>query len=294
MLMPHNKMASTLLNNAKYNKPVQVIAVTGGKGGVGKTNVSANLASAMVATGKQVLLLDADMGLANIDVMLGLKPVYNLSHVISGEHSLQEVMIEASSGLKVIPAASGIKLMTELSPVQHAGLIHAFSELEDNIDVLLVDTAAGISDSVISFCQAAQEVIVVVCDEPASLVDAFALMKILNRDNGVSRFHVLSNKTHTSQEGRELFAKLLRVSDRYLDITANYLGTIPYDDYLKKSVKQQRLVVEAYPRSRSAIAFKNMAQKADKWPRSDSPGGHLEFFVERLIRSNYSESESHK
>lgn len=293
MLMPHRKADSDFIKQQNM-KPVQVIAVTGGKGGVGKTNVSANLAAAMVANGKRVMLLDADMGLANIDVMLGLRPVYNLSHVISGERSLQEIIVEANSGLKVIPAASGVKLMTELSPIQHAGLIRAFSEIEDDVDVLLVDTAAGISDAVISFCQASQEVVVVVCDEPASIVDAFALIKVLSRDNGVTRFHVLANKTQNSQEGRALFAKLLNVTDRYLDITANYLGAIPYDDYLKKSVKQQRLVVDAFPRSRSAIAFKNLANKADKWPRSDSPGGHLEFFVERLIRSNYSESESHK
>ncbi len=295
MLMPHRtNMQSQLLKKSNSSKPVQVIAVTSGKGGVGKTNVSANLATAMVANGKNVLLLDADMGLANIDVMLGLRPTYNLSHVISGEQSLTDVIVEAQCGLKIIPAASGIKQMTDLSPVQHAGLIHAFSELEDDIDVLLVDTAAGISDSVISFCQAAQEVLVVVCDEPASLIDAFALIKVLNRDNGVQRFHILANKTNSSQEGRDIYSKLLNVADRYLDITADYLGAIPYDDYLKKSVKQQRPVVDAYPRSRSAIAFKNLAQKADKWPRLDSPGGHLEFFVERLIRSNHSESEFHK
>jgi len=293
--MPHKtNMNANLATKSKSNKPIQVIAVASGKGGVGKTNVSANLATAMVANGKNVLILDADMGLANIDVMLGLRPVYNLSHVISGEQSLTDVMVETKSGLKIIPAASGIKVMTELSPIQHAGLIQAFSDLEDDYDVLMIDTAAGISDSVISFCQAAQEVLVVVCDEPASLIDSFALIKVLNRDNGVNRFHILANKTHSSQEGRDLYAKLLNVTDRYLDITANYIGAIPYDEYLKKSVKQQRAVVDAYPRSRSAIAFKNLALKADKWPRSDSPGGHLEFFVERLIRSNFNESESHK
>jgi flagellar biosynthesis protein FlhG len=217
-----------------------------------------------------------------------------LSHVISGEKTLKEIVIEGPNGIKIIPAASGVKVMAELSPVQHAGLIHAFSELTDEIDVLLVDTAAGISDSVVSFCRASQEVIVVVCDEPASLVDAFALMKILNRDNGVNRFHILSNMTHSTQEGRDLYAKLVNVSDKYLDITANYMGAIPYDDYLRKAVKQQRPVVNAFPRSRAAVAFKNLAQKADKWPRSETPGGHLEFFVERLIRPETSEAESHK
>jgi flagellar biosynthesis protein FlhG len=272
-------------------KPVQVIAVTGGKGGVGKTNVTVNLGIAMANQGKEVLLMDADLGLANVDVMLGLKPAYNLSHVVEGERTLEEVLVEGPGGLKIIPAASGIKLMAELSPMQHAGVIRAFSELSCNPDVLLVDTAAGISDSVISFSRAAQEVVMVVCDEPASLADAYALMKVLNRDHGVQRFHVLSNMSHSAQEGREMFAKLASVTDRFLDVTLSYMGTVPYDEYLLKAVKRQRPVIEAYPRSRSAMAFKNLAQKADKWPRPASAAGHLEFFVERLIRSGYSEVE---
>jgi len=291
--MPDKSAYSQMKNNSlKGSRPIQVIAVTSGKGGVGKTNVSANLATAMVANGKKVILLDADMGLANIDVMLGLKPKYNLSDVISGEKSLQEVMVTTPTGLQIIPAASGIKLMTELSPMQHAGLIRAFSDITTDLDALLVDTAAGISDTVISFCQASQEIIVVVCDEPTSIVDSFALIKVLSRDHGVSHFHILSNMTQSNQEGRELFMKLLNVADKYLDITTSYLGTIPYDDCLKKAVKKQKVVVEAFPRSRASVAFKNLALKTSKWPQVDSPGGHVEFFVERLIGSKTNISES--
>lgn len=293
MLMPDKSAYSQIKNNSlKGSRPIQVIAVTSGKGGVGKTNVSANLATAMVANGKKVILLDADMGLANIDVMLGLKPKYNLSDVISGEKTLQEVMVTTPTGLQIIPAASGIKLMTELSPMQHAGLIRAFSDITTDLDALLVDTAAGISDTVISFCQASQEIIVVVCDEPTSIVDSFALIKVLSRDHGVSHFHILSNMTQSNQEGRELFMKLLNVADKYLDITTSYLGTIPYDDCLRKAVKKQKVVVEAFPRSRASIAFKNLALKTGKWPQVDSPGGHVEFFVERLIGSKTNISES--
>ncbi len=295
MLMPDNNKSGEFGRQAKRpGRPVQVIAVTSGKGGVGKTNVSANMATAMALAGKKVMLLDADLGLANIDVMLGLRPEFNLSHVINGEKTLHEITIDGPNGIRIVPAASGIKMMAELDPMQNAGLIRAFSEFDDEIDVLLVDTAAGISDTVVSFCKASHEVMVVVCDEPASLVDAFALMKVLNRDHGVDHFHVLSNMTHTSQEGRNLFMKLLKVTDRYLELTTSYMGTVPYDEYLRKAVKKQRPVVDAYPRSRSAIAFKNLAQKADKWPRSDSPGGHLEFFVERLIESKLSAAESRK
>lgn len=293
MLMSENyyDQAAGLRRMAKP-KPVRVIAVASGKGGVGKTNVSVNLSLALTALGRKVMLMDADLGLANIDVLLGLKPLYNLSHVIRGERTLEEVLIEGPGGVRIVPASSGVKLMAELDPMQHAGLIRAFSELSFDLDVLVVDTAAGISDSVISFTRAAQEVVVVVCDEPASLTDAYALIKVLNRDHGVQRFNVLSNMSHSAQEGREMFAKLVNVTDRYLDATLNYMGTVPYDEYLLKAVRKQRPVIDAFPRSRSAMAFKNLAQKADKWPRPEAAAGHLEFFVERLIGSSYAEAES--
>lgn len=287
MLMPEGKndQASGLRRLAKP-RPVRVIAVTGGKGGVGKTNVSVNLATAMAAEGKQVLLLDADLGLANVDVLLGLNPKYNLAHVIAGQRALEEILVDGPAGVKIVPAASGIKDMAHLSPAEHAGLIRAFSELSQEVDVLVIDTAAGISDSVTSFTRAAQEVIVVVCDEPASITDAYALIKVLNRDFGVIRFHVLANMAHSVQEGRDVFVKLVKAADRFLDVTLDYIGAVPYDEYLRKAVQKQKAVVECYPRSKAATAFKNLAQKADKWPVPAVAGGHLEFFVERLIAAS--------
>ncbi len=266
--------------------PVRVIAVTSGKGGVGKTNVSVNLAVALADAGKQVMLLDADLSLANIDVLLGLHPDKNLSHVIDGERSLEEVIITGPSGIMVVPASSGVKRLSELSTMENAGLIRAFSELNHDVDTLIIDTAAGINESVTSFSRAAQEVVVVVCDEPASITDAYALIKVLNVEYGIQRFRVLANQAHSAQEGRELFNKISRVTDRYLDVTLEFMGAVPHDDYLKKAVRKQRAVVQAYPRSRSSMAFKNLAQKTDKWPVPSAAGGHLEFFVERLIQSH--------
>ncbi|HEC16937.1 MAG TPA: MinD/ParA family protein [Sedimenticola sp.] len=265
-------------------RPVRVIAVTGGKGGVGKTNVSINLAVAMAELGKRVMLLDADLGLANIDVSLGLHPEYDLSHVLRGERSLEEVVLEGPAGVRVVPAASGVQQMAELSTAEHAGLIRAFSDLGNDLEVLVVDTAAGISDTVISFSRAAQEVVVVVCDEPASITDAYALIKLLNREYGVNHFRVLANMARGTREGRELYKKLYRVTERYLDVMLNFMGSIPYDESLRKAVKGQRPVVCAYPRSPASRAFKNLAKKADNWPVPAGASGHLQFFVERLIQ----------
>ena len=179
--------------------------------------------------------------------------------------------------------------MAELSRAEHAGIIRAFSELSHDLDVLVVDTAAGISDNVVSFTKAAQEVLVVVCDEPASITDAYALMKVLSRDHGLQRFRVLANMARSAQEGRDLFLKLTRVTDRFLDVTLDFVGVIPHDEYLRKAVQKQRAVVEAFPRSRAAMAFRTVAQKIDNWPMPAAAGGHLEFFVERLIQASSAE-----
>lgn len=267
-------------------RPVKVIAIASGKGGVGKTNVSVNLSMALSQVGKDVLLLDADLGLANVDVLLGLRPRHTLTDVINGARTLEEIIVNGPESLKIIPASSGIQTMAELNTMEHVGIIRAFSELSHSIDVLMIDSAAGISDSVMTFTRAAQEVIVVVCDEPASITDAYALIKVLNKDHGICRFRVISNMVHGLQEGRKLFKKIMTVTDKYLDVQLDFMGIVPYDDYLKKAVQRQKAVVEAYPRSKSAMAFKSLATKADKWPVQGVAGGHVEFFVERLIQAN--------
>jgi flagellar biosynthesis protein FlhG len=271
--------------------PVQVIAVSGGKGGVGKTNVSINLAVSLAEIGRKVMVLDADLGLANIDVVLGLHPKFDLSHVLRGEKDLNEIIIEGPLGIRLIPGASGIQQMAELSPAEHAGIISAFSEIGSDIDTLIVDTAAGISDTVISFTRASQEVIVVVCDEPASITDAYAIIKLLNKEYGSTRFRILANMVRTPQEGRDLYNKMCAVTDRYLDVMLSFMGAIPYDDNLRKAVKSQKPVVTAFPRSKAAQAFKNLARKVETWPLPQGASGQMQFFVERLVEfsSGYGE-----
>ena len=151
-------------------------------------------------------------------------------------------------------------------------------------DVLVIDTAAGIGDSVVSFVRAAQKVLLVVCDEPTSITDAYALIKLLNRDYGMNRFRVLANMAQSPQEGRNLFAKLTKVTDRFLDVALQYVGAVPYDESVRKAVQKQRAVYEAFPRSKCSLAFKAIAQKVNTWPLPANPRGHLEFFVERLVQ----------
>ena len=263
--------------------PVRVIAVASGKGGVGKTSVSVNLATALVNAGQRTLLLDTDLGLANVDVMLGLTPRHTLADVFADRCELRETVIEAANGLMVVPAASGKRHMTELLPSQHVGLVHAFSQLDLDLDVMVVDNAAGIADGVLTFCQAAQDVIVVVCDEPASVTDAYALIKVLSRDRGVSRLQVLANQVQSPAEGRQLFEKLQRVSGRFLDVTLNYLGAIPRDEWLRRAVQRQEAVVDAFPSAPSAVAFRDIARRSRQWQSPPGARGHVEFFLERLV-----------
>ena len=180
--------------------------------------------------------------------------------------------------------------MSDLSNIEQGAIIHAFSELDQNLDVLIVDTAAGISPSVVNFVRACQDVIVVVCDEPTSLTDAYAFIKLLNRDYGINHFHVLSNMVRSMQQGQALFNKLTKVTDRYLDVTLQFAGAIPFDEDLRKSVQKQIAVVEAYPNSKAAKAIKDIARRIDNWPMKTQSDGYLEFFVERMIE--YSAQEA--
>jgi flagellar biosynthesis protein FlhG len=264
--------------------PVQVIAVTGGKGGVGKTCVAVNLAGALSRAGRRVVLLDGDLGLANVDVFLGLSPRYTLAQVVSGERTLDEILLATEQGFHVIPAASGVARLANLDAAAHLGLVQAFSALAQRLDVLVIDTAAGIAHSVTQFSQAAQHVLVVIRDEPASLTDAYALVKVLSRDHGVTRFRVVANMTRAPGSGAELFRRFERVTSRFLEVVLEFVGEIPEDECVRRAIRGQRVVIEAFPSSPAARAFKKIAALADKWPVPQGPRGNLEFFVERLVR----------
>ncbi len=275
------------LRNIARSKPVKVIAVTAGKGGVGKSNVSVNLAVALAQQNKNVMLLDADLGLANIDIMLGLHTKYNLSHVIQGVCHLSDIILHGPNGIRVIPAASGTEFMTQLSPAEHAGIIDAFNELTDDLDYMIIDTAAGISDTVLSFTRSSQELIVVVCDEPTSLTDAYALIKVMSKRYEWKHFHILANMVRNIKDGRELFNKLFRVSEQFLDVHLDYLGAIPFDEHVHKAVKKQKPVLIAYPESSASASMRELADNVNNWPFKPALGGNTSFFLERLVAGEY-------
>lgn len=279
--MPESVRGVGLLDRA----PVRVIAVTSGKGGVGKTTVAINLALALAASGQRTFLLDADLGLGNVDVMLGLKPGRNLTDVLEGRCVLDEAVVAGPGGLQVVPASSGVQRMADLSAGEHAGLIYAFSELRSEADALVVDTSAGISAGVIGFCNAAQEVLVVVCNEPASVTDAYATIKVLNQDYGRRRFRVLVNMAESAQEGQMLFGKLQEVTERFLDVTLDLVATVPDDPSVRRAIQRQRALMDCYPKSPAAAAFGQLGRRAATWPLPEAPSGRLEFFVERMVKA---------
>ena len=266
-------------------RPTRVIAVTSGKGGVGKSTVSINLATALAAGGARVTLLDADLGLANIDVLLGLSATRTLANVLDGECSLADILLDGPAGVQIVPASSGVQRMAELTDAERIGLMRAFSELEDTMDVMVIDTAAGIAANSLQFCEASQEVIVVVCNDPASIADAYATIKVLNQRTRRTRFRVLVNMAHSDHEARDIFARLVRTTDRFLDVALDFVGVITFDRCVAQAARRRAPVVTAYPASPSGTAFKRLAAVADKWPEPRAASGQLEFFLERMIRA---------
>ncbi|MEM5786046.1 MAG: MinD/ParA family protein [Syntrophobacteraceae bacterium] len=229
---------------SKRSKPVRVIAVSSGKGGVGKSNVVINLALSFDRMGLKVLIMDADLGLANIDVLLGLAPKYNLSHVLNGSKRMEEVLVNGPGQVKIMPASSGIQELTRLTDEQKLLLLEMFESIETEIDVLLIDTSAGISDTVLYFNLAAHEKIVVVTPEPTSLTDAYALIKVLYSKYGERHFRVLVNQCRNEASGKNIFSKISKVADHFLDgLSLDYLGAIPHDIMITKSVLQQRALL---------------------------------------------------
>ena len=265
-------------------RPIRVIAVSSGKGGVGKSTVVVNLAMAFDRMGKRVLIMDADLGLANIDIFLGLTPQQNISHVLQGKRRLQEVLVDGPGNIRIMPASSGVQELTQLTDEQKLMFLEMIDELEHNIDILLIDTGAGISDTVLYFNLAAQEKIIVVTPEPTSLTDAYALIKVLYTRHGERHFRILTNAVENDKAGKAIFSQLSKVADHFLDgISMDYIGSIPRDPSIPLALMQQKPFIELFPQTSAAKAFTALAQKIDKSlpPRNY---GNVQFFWKSLLR----------
>ena len=204
------------------------------------------------------------------------------AHVVSGQCSLEEVIVEGPNGIRIIPSSSGTEIMTRLNTFEHGGIINAFNDLSHTTDVLIIDTAAGVSESVMSYTRAAEEVLVVVCDEPTSITDAYAVIKLLSKEHNVNRFRILASMVRSHKEGQELLYKLNRVADQVLDTVLDYVGALPFDECLRDAVRKQKAVISAYPSSCSSVAFKKIAKDVLKWPVANNDAGNIRFFIERL------------
>jgi flagellar biosynthesis protein FlhG len=278
-----NEQVAAMPTMAQASPCTRVIAVTSGKGGVGKTNVVANLAVELARTGKRVLVLDADLGLGNIDVLLGLVPRYTLEHVLCGSHRLSDIILPGPAGIQVLPAGSGLPQLTSLTDSQQLILQSELEHTADTVDVLLIDTGAGVSPNVTYFASAAQETIVVISPEPTSLTDAYALMKVLCRQHRERRFKVLVNLVKSQREATQTFRKLDRATERFLNIRLEHLGCIPFDDYLPMAVIQQKAVTELFPRSPASRAFAQLAKQVAEWPNPQLPKSTVQFLWQQLI-----------
>ena len=262
----------------KHNKDVRVIAITSGKGGVGKTNIAANFAYIFSKMGERVLLLDADTGLANIDVILGITPKYSLFHVLHGEKTLSEATVQGPGGIKILPAASGIQEMAELSRDQKLTLLKELDGLIESLDFLFIDTAAGIAENVMYFNMVAEEIIIVVSPEPTSLTDAYALIKLLYQGYSAKRFMLLVNMVTGPNEAKEVYRRLNNATDHFLNISIEYLGYILCDKTVHEAVKQQTMLVKLFPHSRASKCLFKVAERLRQERPEDYESGTTKFF----------------
>lgn len=260
-----------------------VLSVTSGKGGVGKTNLAINLAYTLQHMGRKVLLLDADLGLANVDIMLELTPQYNIFHLLHHEKSLDDVLVRTDYGFSILPASSGVPEMLALSTGQKLELIEALEPLGAETDILLVDTGAGIGDTVLYFNIAVQERLLVITPEPTSLTDAYATIKVLHRKYGVNRFKVAVNMTAEPKQVKQIFGRLAVACDKFLnDVSLDLAGCIPLDAAVRRAVTSQVPFCHAAPDSPAARGVRDMAKSILSW-QATKTDGNIKFFWKKLL-----------
>ena len=266
----------------------QIIGIASGKGGVGKTTVSANLAVTLASFGKKVVLFDADLGLANAQLALGCRTKYNFSHVLSGEKTLNQIIVAGPLGVQLIPGGSGIQHMAALNETQAAGIIQSFSEIEQEIDYLIVDLAAGLSDVVMTFLCACQHRFIVSKDEPSSIADAYAIIKVMIQDYQLDNISLIPNCVESQEEGERLYQSINTVINNFLGENVRYLHSIREDEMVLRAIKASKPLLAFAPSSKSTIDYASLAKIVTAMPAKTDISGGLQFFVERFATSHLS------
>lgn len=269
---------------------VRVITVAGGKTGIGKTHVVINLAVSLARSGKRVLVLDGQHGKNNLAALLGIKPSYTLTHAIRRECRLEDVIIAGPQGIGIIQAAHGLKLLAELDGADQDWLVSAFGQLPSPPDVVLVDAGPAGSQPLLGL--AAQEIVVVVSGHHDSITEAYGMIKQLSRHFARRHFHILINRADNEFEARAVFHNMAQAAGRFLDVTLDFMGFIPFDEKLKQAALLCRPVAEMFPSAGAALAFREMAQAVDRWPHPAEDSAHIESFMQRLIVSSRLAHES--
>ncbi|NLM96237.1 MAG: MinD/ParA family protein [Halanaerobiaceae bacterium] len=278
-----NDQAARLRERVLNNKQkTRIIAVASGKGGVGKSSISLNLALAIQELDKKVLLLDTDLGMANIDILLGITPNFNLSHVLKGKCRLEEAVVRGPADISFLAGTTGVDELINISSVEAGRLIEAASQMEENYDIILLDIGAGVHYSVTNFIMGSDEVLVILTPEPTAVMDAYSLIKILSIKHYNGKIKLLLNQCNSLKEGNELTGRMQRVIKQYLNKDVELLGMIPYDEKVRISVKKQNPLLIQYPKSEAARSIKEIAVKImNSACKSQSHG--TKGFVYRII-----------
>ena len=246
------------------NSGAIVLAITSGKGGVGKTNIAANLSVCMAAENQRVILMDADLGLGNLDVLMNIQSRYNLSHVVSGERSFEEITQIGPNGVEVLCGGSGIETLANLGKFQQQRLLEEMQGLEDRSDLILIDTGAGIHSTVIAFCLAADHTLVVTTPEPTAITDAYAMIKVLAAKNYTGRISLLVNMASSLMEGKKVYRQIADVASRFLSVGVYEAGVLCRDENLVQAVRRRELVVQAFPKARISKALAAISNRLTK------------------------------
>lgn len=265
---------------------VRVVTLTSGRTGVGKSNIVINLAAALAKRGRRVLVLDEQQGKGGMETLLGLTARYDLMHVIRREKTLDEVMLRGPEGVDIVSAGNGLRVLGELSQDDQDSLVQSFRQVSNTVDVVLVDAVAGVASNVLPLSLASQEIVIVVSQHPSSIKDAYALIKVLNQNFAIHRFHILASKVKDEQEAQALYDNMAEVAVRFLKVTLDFMGYVPLDEKLKQAARICRPVVDAFPVAASAKAIRGLAETMEQWPQPSGEDGCLESFMQRLIQSS--------